>query len=127
MPVNRSAGAATEVNLRNPLHAGKNARKRPTLRADISKSPKQGYQWPHKKELVSSKHYFLKEHKHFVGKYNLLSPIKVYVKIANFAQITKNSSTRELTLVVRLAVLQFVSTLLPSIAVCRTIHHVSSY
>ena len=43
----------TELNLRNPLHAGRKARKKRTTLAlkpkeDVTRSPKQGYQWPHK-------------------------------------------------------------------------------
>ena len=52
----QSAGVAPEVNLRNPLCAGDKACKRFTLalkpRGDITRSPKQGYQWPNKKEKI---------------------------------------------------------------------------
>ena len=56
----RSAGVAPEVNLRNPLHAGNKACKRgihPSFepRADITRSPKQGYQWSHKKDWCPPK------------------------------------------------------------------------
>ena len=41
------------------VHPSEKARKRPTLalkpRADITRSPKQGYQWPHKKDLCPQK------------------------------------------------------------------------
>ena len=56
-----SAGVAPEVNLRNPLSAGEVAHKwgNPALalkpRADITRSPKQGYQWPTKRTYVLQK------------------------------------------------------------------------
>ena len=56
----QSAGVAPEVNLRNSLHAGDKAHKRGiTLalkpRGDVTRSPKQGYQWPHEKDLCPPK------------------------------------------------------------------------
>ena len=51
---------AKNSTMRNPLHAGENARKpgihpsfKPT--ADVPRSPKQGYQWPHEKDLCPPK------------------------------------------------------------------------
>ena len=59
----RLAGVAPEVNLRIPLHTDDEVRG-PTLAlkpmSDIMRCPKQGYQWPHKKGLMSSK-FFLKK------------------------------------------------------------------
>ena len=54
----RSGGDPLEVNLRNPLHASEKAHKQGIhpglkLRADVIRSPKQGYQWPHKKDMSS--------------------------------------------------------------------------
>ena len=44
----------SEVNLRNRMKVRKHASEKSTLtlysRADVTRSPKQGYQWPHKKE-----------------------------------------------------------------------------
>ena len=48
LPVKRLAGAAPEVILRNPLHANKRFTAALKSRAEVTKSPKQGYQWPHK-------------------------------------------------------------------------------
>ena len=49
----RSAGVAPEVNLRNSLHAGNKAHKQGgstlALKPRGDRSPKQGYQWSHKK------------------------------------------------------------------------------
>ena len=54
----RSAGVAPEVNLRNSAQARKHASES-TLdlkpRADVTRSPKQGYQWPHKKDMCHPK------------------------------------------------------------------------
>ena len=51
LAVKRSAGIAPEVNLGNQLHTGEEAS---TLtlkaKADITRSPKQEYQRPHKKD-----------------------------------------------------------------------------
>ena len=61
----RSAGVASEMNLRNPLHTGDDACKLDisTLalkyRADVTRSPKQG---PHKKDLCPPK--IIKNKKH---------------------------------------------------------------
>ena len=53
------AGVAPEVNLRNSAQARKCAGKKSTLalksRADVTRSQKQGYQWPHKKDLCHTK------------------------------------------------------------------------
>ena len=59
----RLADVAPEVNLRGPLQASKNARKRgiqPAFetQADIIRSPKRGYQWPHKKDLCPPNCFF---------------------------------------------------------------------
>ena len=58
------AGAAPEVNLKNSVQARKCASEKSTLalkpRADITRSPKQGYQWPHEKDLCPS-NIFLKK------------------------------------------------------------------
>ena len=55
----RSAGVAPEVNLRHPLCAGEEAHKRRIhplkLRAEVIRSLKQGYQWPHKKDSCPPK------------------------------------------------------------------------
>ena len=49
----QSAGVAPEVNLRTSVQARKRASEKSTLalkpRADVTRSPKQEYQWPHKK------------------------------------------------------------------------------
>ena len=56
LAIKRSAGVALEVNLRNPLHIGEKACNQGLkIRADITRSPKQGYQWPPQKGLISSK------------------------------------------------------------------------
>ena len=62
LAIKRSAGVAPEVNLREhvthmpPPSANK---AEPTLalkpRGDVTKSPKQGYQWPHKKDSCPPK------------------------------------------------------------------------
>ena len=56
----QSAGVTPEVNLRNSTQARKHASEKPTLalkpRADISRSPKQGYHWPHEKDLQKNCH-----------------------------------------------------------------------
>ena len=47
LAVKRSAGVAPEVNLRNPLHAGEETCTLALIPgADITRSPKQGCQWP---------------------------------------------------------------------------------
>ena len=50
----RSAGVTPEVNLRILLHARKTQTKGSTLAlkplSDITRSSKQGYQWPHKQD-----------------------------------------------------------------------------
>ena len=65
MAANRSAGVPPEVNLRILLCTGNEEYKLgdPPLkpRADITRSPKQGYPWPDKKGLISSKILFLKK------------------------------------------------------------------
>ena len=55
----QSAGVTPEVNLRIK-HADEKAHKKGSTqalkpRADIIRSPKQGYQWPHKKDLCPLK------------------------------------------------------------------------
>ena len=51
LAVRMSAGVALDVILWNPLHTGNKACKREDPpRADITRSPKQGYQWHHKKD-----------------------------------------------------------------------------
>ena len=56
-----SAGVAPEVNLRNLLHAGDEARKRTSslgsnvLHRTNTKSPKREYKWSHNKNLSSPK------------------------------------------------------------------------
>ena len=49
------AGVAPEVNLRNSLHTGDKARKQGKPRGDVARSPKQGYQWSHEKDLCPPK------------------------------------------------------------------------
>ena len=57
----RSAGVAPGMNLRIPLHAGQwsTQARESTLalkpRADVTKSPIKGYQWPHKKDWCPPK------------------------------------------------------------------------
>ena len=55
----QSAGVAPEVNLRTSGQARKRASEKSTLtlkpRADVTRSPKQGYQWPHKKDSCPTK------------------------------------------------------------------------
>ena len=61
------AGVAPEVNLNEcVIHMPPQARIRlPTLalkpRGDITRSPKQGYQWPHKKDSCPPKFFFKKK------------------------------------------------------------------
>ena len=58
LAVKRSAGVTPEVNLRNSTQARKHASESTlTLkpRADITRSPKQGYQWSHKKDMCPPK------------------------------------------------------------------------
>ena len=56
-------GVTPEENLRNSSQARKHARDKCSLalkpRADITRIPKHGYQWPHEKDLCSPK-FFLK-------------------------------------------------------------------
>ena len=47
----RSAGVTSEVNLKNPLQARKGSTLTLKPRVDLTRSPKQGYHWPHKKIL----------------------------------------------------------------------------
>ena len=58
----QSAGVAPEVNLRNSAQPRKHASQTSTLalkpRAGINRSPKQGYQWPHEDDFMSSKFLF---------------------------------------------------------------------
>ena len=62
----RSAGVASEVNLREWVTCvPRQVQIRlPTLalkpRGDITRSPKQGYQWPHEKDLCPPKFFFQK-------------------------------------------------------------------
>ena len=56
----QSAGVTPEVNLGNPLHTGEKAQKWRIhsgfeTQGDVTRNPKQGHQWPHKKGLMSSK------------------------------------------------------------------------
>ena len=55
----QSAGVTPEVNLRNRTQARKSASENSTLalkpRADITRSPQQGYQWPQEKDLCPPK------------------------------------------------------------------------
>ena len=54
----RSAGVAPEVNLRNTMQEKEHASESTLAwkpRADITKSPKQGYQWPNKKDTCPPK------------------------------------------------------------------------
>ena len=59
----QSAGVAPEVILRNNTQVRKHASEKSTLalkpKADFARRPKQGYQWPHEKDLcqlfISSK------------------------------------------------------------------------
>ena len=57
----QSTGVAPEVNLRNITQARKHASKNSTLavklRADITRSPKKGYQWSHEKDLCPPKNF----------------------------------------------------------------------
>ena len=53
------SGVAPEVNLRNSVQVRKCASERFILtlkcRADVTRSPKQGYKWPHEKDLCFKK------------------------------------------------------------------------
>ena len=49
----RSAGVVLEVNLRNPLHISDKTCKCGIHPGFETLRPKQGYQWPHKKDLCS--------------------------------------------------------------------------
>ena len=55
----QSAGVTPEVNLRNSAQARKHASEKSTLllkpRADVTRSPKQGYPWPHGKDSCPPK------------------------------------------------------------------------
>ena len=58
LAVKRLAGVAPEVNLRNSVQARKHASESTLAlkpRADVTRSPKQGYQWPHKKDMCPPK------------------------------------------------------------------------
>ena len=58
LAVKRSAGVTPEVNLRNSMQARKHASESTLAlkpRADVTRSPKQGYQWPHKKHMCPPK------------------------------------------------------------------------
>ena len=57
----RSAGVAPEVNLRNSLHISEESTLVLKLRAEATRSPKQGYHWPHKKDLYPLKNIFKKK------------------------------------------------------------------
>ena len=56
---NQSLGVAPEVNLRNSTQARKHANKKSILSlkptANVTRSKKQGYQWPYKKDLCPPK------------------------------------------------------------------------
>ena len=58
----QSAVVAPEVNLRNSLHAGEKAHTTLALkpRGDVTRSPKQGYQWIQEKDLCPPKIYLKK-------------------------------------------------------------------
>ena len=50
----RSVSVTSEVNLGNSLHTGeKGSTQALKPRTDVTRSPKQGYHWPHKKDLRS--------------------------------------------------------------------------
>ena len=57
LATSRSAGVTPEVNLSNPLHTSDEMCKSGNLAlkpgADITGSPKQGYQWPTKRTMYS--------------------------------------------------------------------------
>ena len=58
LAVKRLAGVAPEVNLRNSMQARKHASESTLAlkpRADVTRSPKQGYQRPHKKDMCPRK------------------------------------------------------------------------
>ena len=58
LAVKRSTGVAPEVNLRNSMQARKHASESTLAlkpRADITRSLKEGYQWPHKKDMCPTK------------------------------------------------------------------------
>ena len=66
LAVKRSAGVAPEVNLRNSAQARKNASESTLAlkpRADVTRSPKQGYQWPNKKDMCPPKNFKKKKEK----------------------------------------------------------------
>ena len=58
LAIKRSAGVTPEVNLRNSTQARKHASESTLAlepRADVTRSPKQGYHWPHKKYMCPPK------------------------------------------------------------------------
>ena len=58
LAIKRLAGVAPEVNLRNSMQARKHASESTLAlkpRADVTRSSKQGYQWPHKKDMCPPK------------------------------------------------------------------------
>ena len=75
LAIRRSAGVIPEMNLNKPLHAGEEARKlriHPGFetQTDITRGPKQGYQWTQKNMLFSK--FFLKKPKNLLNKINVL-------------------------------------------------------
>ena len=61
LAVKRSAGVTPEVNMRNPLHVGDEVLKQriyPKARIDVTRGPKQGYQWPYRQDRCCPKIYF---------------------------------------------------------------------
>ena len=67
LAVKRLAGVALEVNLRNSAQARKHASESTLAlkpRADVTRSPKQGYQWPHKKDMCPPKIFKKKKKNH---------------------------------------------------------------
>ena len=86
----QSAGVAPEVNLRNSVQARKCASEKSTLalkpRTDITRSPKQGYQWPMKRTYmyIYIYIYIQMSRKFFLKKLYFLI-LNAYVNIASTA------------------------------------------
>ena len=84
----QSAGVTPEVNLRNSTQTRKCASKKSTLAlkptADVTTSPKQGYQWPHEKDMCSPK---IKKRKRSKWPKFILIPVFVATEKAEILQL----------------------------------------
>ena len=65
LTVKKSAGVAPEVNL-NLLLAGEKSTLTLKPRADVTRNPKKGYQWSHKKNLCPAESF--KKEKFYINK-----------------------------------------------------------